>query len=174
MTYASPAAIKYTDIPKEFRKEKECTVCKTLFKPNSGVHKFCSESCKGKWKYINGTVTSKTQYNNISGHWDQYFKRLISFHQRKQDGLTVETLMRVLQKQDYKCALSGVRLTCLLEVGTKFKTNASIDRIEAGGPYVENNIQLVCAVLNKFRVDTDLNEYIWWCKQIAKYHEGLD
>lgn len=164
---------KFTDIPKELRKLKECLVCKGSFIPNSGVHKFCSESCKGKWKYITGNVTSKTQYNNISGRWDQYFNRLVRMHDRKRDGLTTEMLLRILQKQDYKCALSGVKLTCLLEVGTKFKTNASIDRIEPGGPYVEENIQLVCSVLNKFRTDTDLQEYIWWCKQVAEHHKEV-
>ena len=47
---------------------KTCVVCSTKFKPKSGPHKFCSEQCKGKWKYIIGTVTTETQYKKISGN----------------------------------------------------------------------------------------------------------
>ena len=76
----------------------------------------------------------------------------------------------VLEDQNGLCALSGIELTCKLEKGTKFLTNASIDRIEAGGPYIKENIQLVCTVLNKWRGDTDLQEYIWWYKKVAEYN----
>jgi hypothetical protein len=75
------------------------------------------------------------------------------------------------EKQGGKCALSGRDLTCTLEKGKKCKTNASIDRIEAGGEYAPDNIQLVCTALNSWRADTDLAEFIELCKQVARYHE---
>lgn len=151
-------------------KEKECIVCGTPFKPMSGVHKFCTESCKGKWKYISGQWTTESQYATISGNWKRYFQRLCCRSQ-KRESLTYEDLLEVLERQDGKCALTGIELTCKLEKGTKFKTNASIDRLEAGGPYIKDNVQLVCAVLNGFRVDTDLKEFIWWCKKVSEYNE---
>jgi hypothetical protein len=52
---------------------------------------------------------------------------------RKRDLLSREIILGQLEKQDYKCALSGVQLTCILEKGIITQTNASIDRINAGG-----------------------------------------
>lgn len=150
--------------------EKECVVCETIFQPRSGIHKFCSEECKGKWQYISGRVTTETQYKSISGNWKRYFQRLCC-RSHKRAHLSWEDCLEILEEQDYKCALSGIELTCKLEKGKKFLTNASIDRIEAGGPYIKENIQLVCSVLNGFRKDTALEEFIWWCKKVSEYND---
>ena len=151
-------------------KFKLCTICGSEFQQKSGVHKYCSETCKGKAKYILGTVSTESQYNSISGNWYRYFARLIG-RSRDRGELSVNELLRKLELQNYKCALSDVPLTCLLEKGTKFKTNASIDRIKAGEPYTNDNIQLVCAAVNSWRADTDLDEFIWFCKQITEWQE---
>lgn len=147
--------------------EKECLVCKNLFKPRGGFHKFCSPQCKGKWKYITQEVTTDTQYKCISGNWDRYLSRLLYFDGRKRDELTRDILKEILIKQDFKCALSGVELTCQLEKGKRFWTNASVDRIEAGGPYIKENIQLVCRGLNSWRSSIPIEEFIWWCEQVV-------
>jgi hypothetical protein len=73
----------------------------------------------------------------------------------------------VFDRQYGLCALSGEPLTCLRKSGVKYKTNASIDRIEAKGSYAEDNIQLVCVAVNKFRIDMDIEEYINWCRKVA-------
>ena len=149
-------------------KDKSCAVCGTLFKPKSGVHKFCSEVCKGKWQYVSGRVTTASQYLSISGNWDRYLSRLTYVGGRKREKLSKEILFSILERQDYKCALSGIPLTCYLEVGKKFNTNASIDRIEAGGPYTEDNVQLVCHALNNWRSDTPIDEFVMFCKAVAE------
>jgi hypothetical protein len=148
---------------------KSCLVCNAAFTPKSGCHKFCSSECKGKWQYITGRSSTENQYTAISGNWKRYFSRLVGKKYRKD--ITVDQLLELLESQNGKCALSGIDLTCQLEVGVKFKTNASIDRIEAGGPYIKDNVQLVCSALNSWRSDTNLQEFIWWCKQVAKTHE---
>lgn len=84
-----------------------------------------------------------------------------------------DVLFRVLARQDYRCALSGVPLTCILEKGRFVPTNASVDRIVAGGPYTEDNVQLVCAVLNLWRGDTPVEEFIRWCKTVTNYQDLL-
>lgn len=152
-------------------KEKLCAVCGTEFKPFSGVHKFCSEQCKGKWKYITGVFSTENQYKEISGNWRRYFCRLVN-RSRGRANLSVEDCLELLEEQDGLCALSGVELTCQLEKGTKFKTNASLDRIEAGGLYIKSNIQLVCTALNCWRSDTDLEEFKWWCKKVTEFQNA--
>ncbi len=78
--------------------------------------------------------------------------------------------MSKLESQNYRCALSGIPLTCNLEKGVRFPFNASVDRIEAGGPYVKENIQLVCKSLNSFRVDTSVTDFIAICTAVADYN----
>lgn len=159
--------IPYTEKPESERCKKNCKVCSKEFIPKSGVNKFCSETCRGKWKYLSGHTTTESQYKLISGNWDRYFSRLL----RKRPGISREDLLELLSKQNGKCAISGVTLTCILEVGTRCKTNASIDRILAGKEYSKDNIQLVCSALNSWRADTDLQEFIWWCKQVTTWQE---
>ena len=49
------------------------------------------------------------------------------------------------------------------------RTNASIDRIDPKGDYSVENVHLVCAALNKFRIDTSLQEFVDWCTKVANY-----
>jgi hypothetical protein len=139
-----------------------------VFTPKSGVHKYCTESCKGKAKYLFGWESTETQYAKISGNWPRYFSRLLAKGRKE---LSVEILLALLEKQQGCCALSGIPLTCTLEKGKRFKTNASIDRIKAGEPYSPENVQLVCSAVNSWRSDTDLDEFIWYCKQITQFQE---
>jgi hypothetical protein len=141
--------------------------CKRCQKELKGKQrKFCSATCRHVYRN-----TSEVQYSHISGHWPKYLMRLQYTGGNRRKELTVIDMLEVLEKQNYKCALSGLDLTCKLEVGVDFPTNASIDRIEAGGPYIKENIQFVCKSLNFFRKNTTVDEFIWWCKQVANYNE---
>lgn len=150
-------------------KDKLCVVCSTSFKPFSGVHKFCSNTCKGKWKYITGEASTERQYEKISNNWKRYLRRLLYSSGRKRNGLTIDILLTILKKQNYRCALSGTELTCKLEKGTRCLTNASVDRIIPGGAYSIDNIQLVCRALNSWRADLPINEFVNWCGRVVEY-----
>jgi hypothetical protein len=154
-------------------KPKNCAVCSAMFTPKSGVHKFCSEQCKGKWQYITGSGSTDNQYKTISGNWRKYYMRLLQRKDRKEDGLTVEHLMDMHERQQGLCALSGIQLTCELAKGTVCYTNASIDRKEAGGVYSPSNIQLVCSHVNSWRGVVPLPIFISVCRAIAAKHEGI-
>lgn len=79
--------------------------------------------------------------------------------------------MNKLASQKYKCAITGVDLTCNLERGKKYMTNASIDRINAGGLYVEENIQIVCRAVNQWRCDIPLPEFVEWCRKVVEHND---
>ena len=130
--------------------------------------KYCSLLCKRTHSRLYGCESTKRQYELISGNWGRYFGRLCS-RSFKRDQLTKEILIKKLEEQNYKCALSGVTLTCKLEKGNVCKTNASIDRINPKGEYNIDNVQLVCAAVNKFRIDLPLDEFKNWCKKITEY-----
>ena len=152
--------------------QRECPVCHTNFTLKSGASKYCSEKCKGKVQYITGRKSTENQYAAISGNRTRYFQRL-ACRSHKRFNLSYLDLLEVLEKQNNKCALTGRELTCTLKVGTKFGTNASIDRIEAGGLYIKENIQLVCAAINSFRTDKSIEEFVQWCTDVAKYKGKL-
>jgi len=115
-------------------------------------------------------MSCEAQYKRISGDWNRYFNRL-NRRSTSRPNLTTKHMLDQLEKQKGLCALSGIKLTCLLEQGKKFKTNASIDRIIPGAPYSPDNIQLVCSALNSWRGDTELTEFIWFCKKVAEFQE---
>ena len=155
-------------IPKRYKH-----ICNSCEKEFLGLthQRFCSESCKGKFKYLSGKVTTRSQYATISGNWFKYFQRIINSKPERREYLTPEILLSVLENQNYKCALTGIELTCQLEAGFICKTNATIDRIEAGGLYIPENIQLVCKAVNSFRNNLSVEEFIWWCRKVVENAE---
>jgi len=149
-------------------KPKDCFSCGTSFTPKSGVHKYCSTRCKEK--AICGAENTPRQYIRISGRWDKYFTRLCNQKHRK-GVISPEDCLAILGHQQGRCALSGQPLTCTLQKGTKTRTNASLDRIDPKLGYVPSNVQLVCVVLNVWRSDTPLAEYIDWCRKVVEHAE---
>ena len=154
---------------KKPRDYKNCKHCFGEFEPKNSKQVFCTPACKGKYKYVCGSVTTEGQYKQISGNWSRYLQRLLIAGGVKRKGLILEDLLEILEEQEYRCALTGLPLTCQLEIGVNFKTNASVDRIEAGGPYIKDNIQLVCKAVNSFRRDLTIEEFKWWCRKVADH-----
>lgn len=146
-----------------------CLVCGVGFERKSSNHVYCCKACKRTVaKGAGGAETTERQYALISGNWEKYFGRLCTRAFRR-DLLSKQDCVALLEAQDYKCALTGVELTCILEKGTVCKTNASIDRIDPKGPYTRDNVQLVCAAINKLRVDMSVDDFINWCKKVSDH-----
>lgn len=153
---------------------KTCKNCAKEFIIAQSKQEFCCDYCKGNYKYTSEKITTESQYGLISGNWQRYLSRLLYAAGRKRSELTRADLLEVLVKQNYKCAISGLPLTCKLEKGKKFWTNASVDRINAGGPYSKDNIQLVCRAVNSWRSDMPLKDFVDVCKAVASYQERLE
>ena len=134
---------------------KECPLCAKEFKPKSPHHFFCSVKCCGAY--------------NVGKTWDSYFRKLIQKSPNRK-GLTVEVLKDMLEDQEGLCALSGIPLTKIMGTGN-ISTNASIDRINAGGPYTKKNIRLVCHYLNSFRGQVSDGEFLFFCRRVT-LHNG--
>lgn len=131
--------------------------------------KFCSHTCKiqdvvKRDKYISSQkkYTEKQRAAKYTC-FENYILYLIKHHKRKQYGLTLQNVLALLIKQDYKCALSGINLTH--SEGSPY--NLSIDRIHPKGTYEISNIQLVCRCLNVLRCDLPLASFIDMCKKVA-------
>jgi hypothetical protein len=77
----------------------------------------------------------------------------------------------MLDRQQGLCAMSGEPMTCNLQRGVVTSTNASLDKLDPDKGYILNNVQLVCRVLNSFRNNTPLDEYIEWCRKVVRHDE---
>jgi len=139
---------------------RKCKVCRVKFKTLHSLYLCCSQECIS----INKV---NRRYERENGDWKAYFKHLLS--KKEKTDLTPRKLENVLKEQDYRCALTGMPLTCERVRGVTSKTNVSIDRIFAGGVYNRRNIQLVCRAVNSFRGDMTVDEFINWSKKVT-YH----
>lgn len=149
------------------RKDMSCSLCGAKFFRAALNQKYCSIQCRRNAGKEADSATTAGQYQRISGNWGKYYNRLRTI--RGRSDISLAELLALHEAQGGRCALSGVPLTCTLERGVKCPTNSSIDRIDPKGPYTRDNIQLVCAVINKFRVDTSIQDFISWCRKVANY-----
>lgn len=138
------------------KEKKKCLKCGKKFTQNRTYHLFCTTKC------CNAYNKGKT--------WDNYYKKLLQ-NGKARELLTPEILLKLHEKQDGICAMSGVKLTKITGKGM-VSTNASIDRVNASGPYTEENIRLVCVFVNGFRNNLTDKDFVWWCNKIAEYNSG--
>lgn len=156
-----------------------CVVCQ---KDISGMRvdaKYCGKACREKVKRASRAKepngTSRT-YAYVNNNWHRYFAKLLRtkrYHYRDTEvevSITPEDLIELLKEQNYRCALSGMPLSCRMVSGVVYHTNGSIDRINAGGPYSKDNVQIVAAALNNFRTNLSVEEFIGWCSAVAEFH----
>ncbi len=82
-----------------------------------------------------------------------------------------EYLWGLWLEQDGCCAYTGVRL----HVGqrhaqTKKKDSiASLDRIDSSRGYEAGNVQWVHPVINQMKSDLTEQEFLWWCRTVARF-----
>ena len=52
----------------------------------------------------------------------------------------------------------------------KVPTNLSLDRIDSSQGYTEDNVQLVCRIVNIMKNDLSVDEFVGWCKLIEVHN----
>lgn len=99
--------------------------------------------------------------------YETYFRTLITKRNRNLN-LSVEDIMDILKKQNFKCALTGYKFV--------LKPNhyllPSIDRIVSGakhGEYVKDNIRIICHAVNSFRNKWNDDIFFDICKAVVKH-----
>lgn len=88
--------------------------------------------------------------------------------------ITKEDIDNLYKSQDGKCAITGIQMThdyiTERQEGDSHiihKTNMSIDRIHNSKGYVKNNIQLVCAVVNRIKHDMNPFELMFFVTMVG-------
>jgi hypothetical protein len=153
-----------------------CQHCGTAYLPvtNKGRRFYCSTKCnKSAWVSRNAEAeairqSTTKQYELITSSWRRYYQRLVGKRGRSKT-LALDDVLALHEQQNGICALTGLSMTKNLEVGVICHTNASLDRVVAGGEYVIANIRLVCSAVNKFRADLGTEEFIDMCRRVAEH-----
>ena len=79
--------------------------------------------------------------------------------------ITKEDLINLWDKQNGKCAISGIDMTYTLDSG-RTPYNVSVDQINPSMGYTKNNIQLVCMSVNQLKSDFEMDIVLNICKNI--------
>ena len=82
--------------------------------------------------------------------------------------ITKEEALEILEKQNYKCALSGIELilpTTCKEAAHAFRT-ASLDRIDSSKGYTKENCQWVNFNINIMKWSNSDEVFYNWCKLV--------
>ena len=83
--------------------------------------------------------------------------------------ITLEDLVNLWEKQEGRCALSGVFLTHHKDGSGAKDYNASIDRISNSKSYSRENVQLVCYRVNLMKHSLTEGDFYWWVKNLHDF-----
>lgn len=131
-----------------------CLYCSKPFNPKKPNHYFCSDSHR--------------QHYSKGKSWEGFFKRLLNNNAKKRRKISVQFLVDMVEKQQGRCAISGVELTRISGEGV-ITTNASLDRIDSSRGYSRDNVRLVCQFVNSFRGNLSDKDFMWWCRKIVEH-----
>ena len=176
--------VKGNDVYKT-RPTKKCVVCNTEL---SWDRNWQAKTCGSM--LCDRTLHVRTTYKRLNNNWKNYLRTLCRFRHdtpERNKQFTHLELFELLEKQGYKCARTGVPLTC--EVNTEIiadgdfskkasgrkrkiiSTNVSIDRIDNSKWYTIDNVQLVCLIVNIARNNLEIDEYVDWCRKVVEHSD---
>jgi len=128
----------------------------------------CGCHSKNRWNmvgdknpYFQGVgKLSKTKYSEIKRQARQ---------RKKEFNVSMEYLWDLYEKQQEKCALTGLSLT-FGRNGHRNETTASLDRIDNNKGYIKNNVRWVLKDINMIRGNYNSEYFIQLCNAVAKCH----
>jgi hypothetical protein len=98
-------------------------------------------------------MASEDQYEKLDGNLRGVLNKLRTSKGERKD-LRLRDLIELWNRQEGRCAITGIPMTYRAERASFFPYNISIDRIIPkweGGTYALNNIQLVCKMANELK-----------------------
>jgi len=125
---------------------------------------FC-KTCSNKQISINRSVLYKDTFRV---GWYKDF--IIGAKKRNHKWeLDMEDVYQQIKFQDGKCMYTGMKLTFAIDTPKRDAT-ASIDRLNSDDHYHKDNICICLKKVNMMKQSLTLNEFIHYCKLVAKTH----
>jgi len=117
---------------------------------------------------------NEKHYKGVGNLSSTFFSRILEGAKKRniQVSVTKEQILELLEKQDYKCALSNLPLI-MSKSYSKDRTNqissttASLDRIDSSKGYTLDNVQWIHKDINKMKNNFNQDYFIEICKKIA-------
>ena len=141
--------------------------------------KVTQDSAEFASKHICSACKIAQAQTRISGSYKSYLKNLHSqsksgnskgsAHRGLNWSIELEHLLELWEKQNGRCAVSGVILTHHKDGTGKKEYNASIDRVSPDKGYTPENTQLVCYRVNIMKHNLSEDMFYWWVKTIADF-----
>lgn len=162
--------IKNKDIQNIINDYKNYTTLKELGKKYNlspkKIHKILTVN---KIKIRDGA--SKKEYNIPGRLWRQC---IYGAQQRNLDfSITKEYISSLLISQNYKCALSGVKIKFPIRGEKRSAITASLDRIDSSKGYIVGNVQWVHKRVNIMKMNMTDDIFIDWCEKIVNHKRGI-
>jgi len=142
------------ELPRELfeAKRRSCRACRT-----TSQRKRTSSSYEHYLRYLysnaKSSLTSETKTHPRDIAWE----------------LEPHDLIALWEKQEGRCAISGVFLTHHKDGTGRYDFNASIDRISPDLPYTPQNVHLVAYRINIMKHTLTSDMFYWWVKTIHDF-----
>jgi hypothetical protein len=138
----------------------------------------CGVEKNVKAQYLIGGTSNKCQTcaipkrKNVTDTIPNHYWRYVISNANKRNIqvlVSVEECYQLLQKQNYKCALSGLDLYMSKSASEHLegKTTASLDRIDSSKPYEQDNIQWLHKDINMMKHIFTQEYFISLCKSVT-------
>lgn len=127
--------------------------------------------CASGWFLTKSDHHSWTGVGDMSGYYFGRLKRQAR-ERNHEFNVTPEYVWEVFQKQEGRCALTGIPLVFngLHQRLRGLRQTASLDRIDSKKGYIEGNVQWIYVTLNKMKNNLPEDEFIGLCRLIAARH----
>ena len=93
-----------------------------------------------------------------------------AFAKGYQTDLTHNDLVELWRAQDWRCAISGMKMTLKSQRGLNHD-KASLDRIDSALGYVVGNVQWVCVHINRMKSNMTEAAFVHVCHKVAEHQQ---
>ena len=131
------------------RKQEQTNKRKKIWRENWTREKFIEEKIKECYRRHNDRVKKGRKFDN-------------------ETNITVEDILKLIEKQSNKCRLTGIELIWKINSG---KHMATIDRIDSNKTYTKDNVQLLCWWANQAKMNDTDEDMINYCKMVAEHNK---
>lgn len=155
------------DIAKEFGIKSHHTVRQYLQRFSIPAH---SNRYKQDNQLLHGRQGNWKGHGKLSGrYWNS-----IKYHAKYRNqefAISIKYAWEVFEKQNGKCALSGLTLKFWETNERTTNQTASLDRIDSTKGYVEGNVQWIHKSFQSMKSNKTQSEFIQLCKLVAEHNK---
>ena len=179
-----PKQVSYVTILETFRNEQDhrrlyykcqCVCGKIITRRSDYLYyayienRTVSCGCLHPNKFTGSKSNGWEGYGQVSGHYIASLKTRAK-NKHLEFNITPQYAWEVFQKQNGKCAISGIPLQLAESRRSNQTMTASIDRIDNSKGYVEGNIQWVYIKINYMRHSLSMEEFLELCSTVHNYN----